>query len=96
MSIIDVRPNQAESLGDLLHKRTIPNILDTLQRIVDNAGPAIVEKSSQGMTVSVLQLCAASSFSAERQLAFHRKEDMGGLSQSTRLFHGMGTYQLEI
>jgi hypothetical protein len=46
-----------EPLDDLVHNRTIPRIKETLDSIANHDNPAIVSKSSDGPTVSLLELC---------------------------------------
>ncbi len=46
-----------ELFDDLLHKRTIPRVNESLKALSDGSNPSIIQKSADGITVSLLRLC---------------------------------------
>lgn len=46
-----------ELFDDLLHRRSIPGIEQTLAAVIKGSSPSVVEKSTDGVTVSLLRMC---------------------------------------
>ncbi|KAK8047542.1 hypothetical protein PG996_015606 [Apiospora saccharicola] len=60
---------QGELFDDLLHTRIIPEFEKELRCIIDGSSPSIVSRSSNGVVVSLLQLCT-SAFQSSTTTAF--------------------------